>query len=66
MTTRCWTAKEVKVTVKALRDAGYEIIKKDKYTYSSKEEYSFGPIFYAAKHSGGNYLVRHHPELFTY
>lgn len=66
MTTRFWTAKQVRETVKALRDAGYQIIK-DGYKYSSLEkdwtDYK-GHVFYAAKHSGGNYMVRYHPELF--
>jgi len=47
-------------------DAGYQIMK-DGYKYSSLEkdwtDYK-GHVFYAAKHSGGNYMVRYHPELF--
>ena len=70
MTTRFWTPKQVRETVKALRDAGYEIISKgNKYLSLEKDWADYpGHVFCAIKMSrqkGGSYLVRCHPELFV-
>ena len=61
MTTRIWTKQQTQQTIKALRNAGYEVTKTNGIYKSILD----GETIFTAMVGYRNYLVTFKPELFT-